>query len=350
MKQILQSKTFHILLGVGISVALILWLVSEVKGQKVVEHLSGINYWMLIPCTVLMLVQYVIRALRWRYLLPPGSRVELRTLFDSMMLGNFGTYVLPLRAGEFVRPLVLSRQTDYTFPIAFVSVVTERFFDLSVVLLFFAGMTLLLPVMPPLGGAGVAPEVLAKTYAALNVIAFMLSLLALAIFVFIAVGAFFPGPVLRLLDVCLQPLPEGIAGRVRAFARDFLSGTAVLRNPRNLGIVIALSFAVWGLTVSLYYIYFWLFPQMQPSWWLAFVVTVLLAFFVAAPSAPGFIGVYHAGCAAAFVLTGVDLEQAAAYAVATHLSQFLLIVIYGGYLLVKYGMRLGELWHARDAV
>jgi len=348
MRKLLQSKFFHITLGLSVSAVLIVWLAHEVEGRKVLAHLKSINYLMFVPALVLFVGQLWLRALRWRYLLPGDERIPLRTLFDAIMLGNFGSFVLPLRAGEFVRPFVLSRQSKRSFPTAFASVVIERFFDLSVVLIFFAVMTALLGRMPAVGSSGPSAADLAEIRSLLRGVALMFSLLAAFILLFMAIGSYFPKLIVRVADFFLRPFGETMAAPVRHLIRDFLSGTEVLRRPRNLILVIALSLVVWVTTVIGYYVFFWLFPDMQASLWLAFLTTVILALGVAAPSAPGFIGVYHASCVAAFALAGVDKEKAAAYALVTHAMQYLYVIAYGVFLLAKYGLHFGELWRARE--
>ena len=74
-----------------------------------------------------------------------GEQVPLRRLFDAFMVGVFATFLLPFRAGEFVRPYYLKRYSHYSFLTCFVSVVVERFFDLATVLLGFAVMLVYVP-------------------------------------------------------------------------------------------------------------------------------------------------------------------------------------------------------------
>jgi glycosyltransferase 2 family protein len=54
-----------------------------------------------------------------------------------MMVGFMGNF-LPARAGEVLRPYLLTKKIDISFSAAFASIVVERIFDLIMMLLLFA--------------------------------------------------------------------------------------------------------------------------------------------------------------------------------------------------------------------
>src|SRR5262245_50990000 len=115
MRNLLKSKQFHIGLGVAISAALIYWVCKGIDWTRVSGEFKSARYWILIPALAMLLLQISLRAIRWRYLLEDGRKLPFGKLFDSIILGSFATYILPLRAGEFVRPFVLSRESEVTF-------------------------------------------------------------------------------------------------------------------------------------------------------------------------------------------------------------------------------------------
>lgn len=85
------------------SAALIYWVCKGIDWPKVSGEFLTANYWILVPSICLIMLQFLLRCMRWRYLLD-DSDIPLGKLFDSLMLGNFATFILPLRAGEIVRP------------------------------------------------------------------------------------------------------------------------------------------------------------------------------------------------------------------------------------------------------
>lgn len=328
MAALLKSKKFQGLLGFGISAAVIVWLYFSIDWKDVASKLQGINYWWLVPAFILLVIQFIARAVRWRFLLPEPvtNVVPIRQLFDSIMVGNLATNVLPLRAGEFVRPFLLTRMTRHGFSTCFVSVVIERFFDLSMVLFSFGGMLLFVKDIPKWAHDG----------------AVMLSCVAISILIFIVVGSLMPERLMKVVDFFLAYAPKKFSASLRKFLQELLAGAAVLSNVANLLRVILLTLFVWFTTFATFGVYLLLF-SLPPSPALAVSVTVIVALAVAAPSAPGFVGIFQVGCIAAFALFGLGEEMAMAYSIPAHLFQYVLTIIYGMYVLFRSNLSLREL-------
>jgi uncharacterized membrane protein YbhN (UPF0104 family) len=81
---------------------------------------------------------YFVRAFRWGALLKPLSAARFSDLFAATTIGFSGVFLVG-RAGEFVRPVVLSMRDPRVRPSAsIVTIVVERIYDMSAVALMFA--------------------------------------------------------------------------------------------------------------------------------------------------------------------------------------------------------------------
>lgn len=325
-----RSRYFHLLLSLSISLLLILWLYLTVDWHEVAVHLRGVHFWAVLPTFLVTVLHYIIRAWRWRYLLVAGEKVGVVKLFDSLMVGNLATFVLPFRAGEFVRPFLLSRIAEPSFIKGFVSVILERFFDLSTILLLFAVLMIKLPHLDPWVYRG----------------AYSLTLLAVLILGFIVLGSYRPDWIRAISSRCLAWAPVKLRQFFESTVEDLLAGAAVLRVPGGLFRVIVLSALVWGLALLQHYLFFY-FLEIEPQWWLSLSVMVVIALAVAAPSAPGFIGVFQAGWIGGLAIFDISREVAVAYSIVTHIFLFLLVIMLGVISLFKYGFNLGQLMDAR---
>ena len=326
MKNLFISRKFHSLLGMGISGVILAWLLWSMEWGKVHEALSGIYFWPFLPAALVFTGHMLLRALRWRYLLPEGRKIPIAVLFDAFMIGNLATYVLPLRAGEFIRPFILTRKKEIPFSTTFTSIVIERFFDLSVVLLSFAIMIFYVPDVPVLVFQG----------------AFALGVVAAAILLFMIAGALFPHQVMRVARPMFSILPSRIHTRLDHFIEGLLAATVLLRDMRRLAAVIFFSILIWAVNYFFYQICAGLFGIWEPMW-LGVAVGVITALAVAAPSAPGFVGVYEAGCIAGLVLFGIPQETGAAFAILTHAFQFVLVIAVGFFSLFRNNLSFSDL-------
>jgi uncharacterized membrane protein YbhN (UPF0104 family) len=84
------------------------------------------------------------RAMRWRYLFAPDARPP--ALVPAMMIGYMANNVLPLRAGEFVRVYVVSRNWAHGFWAALATLIMERVLDSLSLVLILGVLVLLIPV------------------------------------------------------------------------------------------------------------------------------------------------------------------------------------------------------------
>lgn len=315
-----------ILISFGLSAALIAWLIVALDWQAIGRELYSANLLYVIPALFILIAHYILRSYRWRLLCSGGAQLSTRLIFDSFFVGNLATFVLPLRVGEFIRPGFVALRSNVSFSSGLAAVVIERFFDLSAVLASFALITAGLPGIPnwTLRGARA------------------LLVLALAILVFVSAGAIFPDYIRKFNRFFLNFLPRAAANSMERFLDNLIDGAAVLRNTAVILRVVLLTALVWFTTYLFFFVFLLVFG-IEPSWTAAVAMGTIIALAVAAPSAPGFVGVYQTAGIAALALFGVAPEKAGAYAILNHLVQYVMIVVYGFWVLSKSELSLKDL-------
>jgi uncharacterized protein (TIRG00374 family) len=325
------KRVVQLAIGCLISGVMLYLVFKDLDTETLKRNLSVMRWWPLVPFVALFMLHYVLRSWRWRFLLPTplGERPSLRKLFDALIIGNVASFVLPFRLGEFVRPFVLSRWTDYRFASSFVSVVIERFFDLSAVLISFAVIAPRLPDFPGWAIAGV----------------YSLGGIAACLLLFLICGALLPSLLREVISFCVRPLPASIGAPLESFLFDLLDGAAVIRTPRRVASILGLTGAVWLSTFLQFHVMLYLFPYHQ-SMLFSVTLAVFVSLAVAIPSAPGFIGVFQAGCVAAGALFSYPQEAIVVYSLAIHVVSYLLFIVLGFWLLTVHDLSLFELKRA----
>jgi len=328
-----MKKLVQILIGCAVSASMLYLAFRDVDVAQLKESFMQIRLWPILPFVAVFLAHFYLRSLRWRFLLPEiqGDRPSLRKLFDSIILGNLASFLLPFRLGEFIRPLVLCKWTNYSFASAFISVIIERFFDLSAVLLSFFLLVQLLPDLPSW----------------LTVAAYSLGSMAGALLVFLVGGCLAPNLISKLVAVCASILPPRIEKFVIGFTGDLLKGAAVIKTPKRLAAVVGLTFGVWVTTYLQFSALLFIF-DLNHSLLLAVTLGVFVALAVALPSAPGFVGVFQVGCVAATSLFAYPLAAAQVYSLVVHALTFMLFIIIGFWLLSVHNLNLFDLKRAAE--
>ena len=137
-------------------------------------------------------------------------------------------------------------------------------------------------------------------------------------------------------------MPGFIRVKLHSFAADFVAGTAVFSKRRRFAAVVVLTLVVWLLTYLQYYAALFMFTG-DFSFLFGVTIAVVLALGVAAPSAPGFIGVFQLACVIAFSLFGLEKEPAVSYAILCHVHQYLIVTFFGVLVLLHYSLHWNDL-------
>jgi uncharacterized protein (TIRG00374 family) len=243
-----------------------------------------------LSCLILT-VSYVIRALRWRVVLSAERRIALMTVFWATMVGYLGNSVLPARAGELIRSVLLGRQASLSTSYVLATTLLERLAD--VVALVIIGLLGLLVL-------GTLPEWLLMAAQVTGT----LGLVGL-------VGLWLVRRFDRRLiaHIARLPVPAPLGTRLTELSSQFLLGLGALRNRRRGLTFAALTAVIWMLDVVFALMIGQAFdlPLSVPR---AMVLLAALGFASAVPSTPGYVGVYQFVAVTVLVPFGFSRDQA----------------------------------------
>ena len=134
-----QRRTIFILI---LTILLLAFFLRNANLRQVWAEVRHAELILLIAATIMQASTLLVRALRWQYLLLPIGRVRLSTAFRTTVVGFAASFLLPARAGEFLRPYLLARREGLSATATFATVVLERLLDASAVLLLFGSFLL----------------------------------------------------------------------------------------------------------------------------------------------------------------------------------------------------------------
>src|SRR5215204_4286718 len=118
--------------------ALLWWFGRNLDWPEVGRAVGNSDPFLLSIAVLIICVAYLFRAFRWGALLKPLSAASFSDLFAATTIGFSAVFLLG-RAGEFVRPVVLSMRDPRVRPSAsLVTILVERIYDMAAVALMFA--------------------------------------------------------------------------------------------------------------------------------------------------------------------------------------------------------------------
>ncbi|HMO52038.1 MAG TPA: lysylphosphatidylglycerol synthase transmembrane domain-containing protein [Kiritimatiellia bacterium] len=325
------GRTAALVISVGISVGIVVYLFAKLDWAEVWTQVRRANPWMMAGLTLSFLVMIWMRAMRWRLLLPGREKLSIPRLMDATIVGFFASFVLPLRAGEIIRPWVASRWQPVTFSAALASIMIERLAD-SVILL-----TLLAVCLTQISEI---PVVILAGAKALGLLCGVLILLVIASYAL-------PGRMEKFFhffsDRLVGRFAPHAAEKVNRMVNEYFAGLRVIGSAWQLLAVLGWSLGMWLVMAAWYHGLLWAFGE-SPTFWVAMVLNVTIAMAVAAPSAPGFVGTFQVGCILALsTVYGYSKEFAMAYSVVGHVLQMIFNVAAGLIVLHLRGLKFRQL-------
>lgn len=293
------------LLGVAVSLAALGWVFYTYDLTDLAAALADARGAYLAPALGLLVVAFLVRALRWRTIFTAEARPSRWNAFSTMMVGYLFNNLMPARAGELVKIYLLGRAEGMAKSMVLGTVIVEKAADLAVFAVLLAAT---------MQGRAV-PDWIAR------------SVLTLAGVGSIAIVALITFPGLartagRLVAPALGVLPARIAQALRNAARSFLEGIRGLARPSVAARFIGYSAAIWLAEIAIVGMVARAFGLPLGPGEVLFVLLVI-AVGTMIPSSPGYIGTFEVFGLMAMELIGRGGPTALGFVVTLHATTLL---------------------------
>jgi hypothetical protein len=242
---------------------------------------------------------HLVRATRWRHLLAPIAPIPLRRIIAVSWIGFLAILLMPLRAGEFVRPYMIRHKGKVSVAAATGTIGAERVIDgLYLTVLLGLGLQIARPLSPLPDHIGKLqiPVAAVPAYAYLSLLGFLTA--------FALMGLFYWRPVIgrKLVDGTLGLVSPRLAGKVGDFVERTVDGLKFLPSLRYFGPFLFETALYWGING----LGTWVLARgcgindiTVPQ---AFVVMGVLGVGILVPAGPGLFGAFQASTYAALAM------------------------------------------------
>jgi glycosyltransferase 2 family protein len=316
-------------LCLGVSAGCLYLAVRGMDFARTAQELRQSSPTPIVGALLFLFLSYWIRAWRWRYLLAPIKSIRVRPLFRSTLIGFMGNYLLPFRAGEFMRAVSIGQTQQISKSAALGSIVLERVFD---------GLVISLTPFVVLAAVELPPWVTRVNFV----------LLALYVTGLVGLGiATQRGWTELWIQRTVVLLPMRFARRAGPLAVEFLHGMKGITHSRGLMPIALLSIACWVIHGMYFYLMFKAL-DIELSFSAALVLQMVIGLGVILPAAPGYVGTFEYFTVLGLALFGIGHEAAFAYALLAHICQFIPVSAVGLFFALRNGFhRLASepAWH-----
>ncbi len=325
----MRNKALAAALGIAISGLFLWWALKGLSFTEVWHHATRANVGLILLSVTMATATFVIRIFRWRLLLrtDDGGPVGRMPMWHAIAIGFMANNILPFRAGEFLRAVAINRIAPVKFSSALSSLVLERIFDaLAIIGLLFLGLvTAGIPATTKIGNVVVA-DVAAKV-----------AILCLLLLLGCGATLGFPDFAKRVIRT-LVPSTR-IADRLSEFLDGIRGGFQALSSPKRVAAAALWSIGMWLVNAASFWVGYRAFG-IEVGYGGAILQQSILVFGIAAPSTPGYVGVFEGIVKAVLALFAVPGDLAVAFALTYHVATFLPITLLGFVSLFQTGLSL----------
>lgn len=311
------SRSALMWIGIVVSLAFAYLAVRDIDVDRLGDGLRRTDVWMLAPAGLVLALAIFLRAMRWRILLSPAYRPSKRVVTGALLIGYLFNTILPARAGEGARVIILKQRAGTPRFETVGTVAAERVLDVLVLLaLFFA----IVPFVPSADWVGRA--------LAIGIVAFVVILVLV-----VAFAAYGHRPA-RLLLRPLTLLPAISRERTETGAANLVGGFSLFRRPGTAVRATLLTLVSWLLIAFSFWLVMLGFDlEVGLDAGLLVVVTTNLAMIL--PSGPAGVGVFEAATILALGAFGVNATLALSYGIVVHALNALPFIP-AGYIALHY--------------
>jgi glycosyltransferase 2 family protein len=302
-----MKKHIYIVLGFAISIILLYFALKGVHFSEIWSTLRKTS--LALAFTPLIFIGLAISICSFRWSRVAGTTVRFKEAFVALLIGMFVNNVLPARLGEVARGYVLSRKKKLSLTYSLSTVLLDRFFDLT-------GLLLITLIFFP--RASLPPTVSKGIY-------FVIGVLVICVILFILLSR--------------ESFANHLSKRFLTIERPFLSRLTkrlleVQENLKRIGspltilFFVVMSFCSWlSMSVALYLVIRALGISV-PFACVPFVCA-LLNLAISIPSSPGYVGLYQFLIVYLLSIFGVSRSQGLTVSILYHASWYVPYTVVG---------------------
>ena len=305
-----RSNAITTLLALGIGAGALVLALRGTDLEATGDAIAQADATLFVACLVCLFASYLARAVRWHMLLRgPDVQIPLMATYEASSLGYLLNNVLPARAGDVIRSIALKRRAGVSRSFGFATTVAERSGDA----LWLASLTLLLAMTSqnvPRWLAESASVVLAG---------------ALVVIAFLALGYAKRRSLVRWVR---SRHLGGRSERIEHLVRHGGNGLSSLGHPRRAAGFMGITAGIWFLDgFSLMFAVASVGSSV--SFDAALLTLCALGLASAAPSTPGYVGIFQLVAVSVLPAFGVERHDALAAIVVFQVAILLEVVICG---------------------
>jgi len=237
----MKKSGYNWIVGIVLGAIFLIAWIRIVDWQEFLSYFHKFDLKMVLIFSLFYLLAYFLRSLRWRIILKPINKMGIMESFSIFMSGMLINYLIPVRAGEIAKSVILKTRKNVKISESLPSIFIDKLTDLFPIIFIL----ILIPLVS---------VKLNSTLYIIIALLFFIFLLFLS-FLFFAVNN--KSKTLKILSFFLKLLPMRYRKKFEDFFINFVDGMAIMhgRFAENCIVYLLTLFAVLSEAIYIYAVF-----------------------------------------------------------------------------------------------
>ena len=363
----LDKKRVIFIVGIIISFVCTWLFARNIEWGVLVTSLKEVNCFYIVSAILITFIMYALRAIRWQSIMSPIKKISFINMLSAISIGYMANNILPARAGEIIRPAMIGKKENIRITSTLTTVVLERIFELLGLLAFAVVILMLIPstnqdaqtnsiVFYDVTGTAEADNIYHNSQNGktdfIDTLKRWIGVFAgtgIATIILLSLFIIIPKRITSVSHKIFSVFPCKIKRKLMVLLDSFISGLQILGNKKHVVWISFLTIIIWifaGLYIYMVSVSF----NLNLSFTGACFVAICLAFAVALPQAPGYIGLFHLATQKALEVFNIETVASQSYAISLWAISIIPITIVGILFLWKEGISFKDLSKFEEGV
>jgi len=237
----LKKNSLNWLVGIVLGTIFLIAWIRIVDWQEFINYFYKFDLKMVLVFSLFYVLAYFFRSLRWRIILKPIHQMSLLESFSIFLSGMLVNYLIPIRAGELAKSVILKTKkkvrVSESLPSIFIDKLTDLFPIIFIMILI--------------------PLVSIKLNVALYIIISLLFLIFLLFLFFLFFAVNHKSKAIAILNFFLKIIPFKHRLKFQDFFINFVNGMAIMRGriAENCFVYLLTLFAVLSEAIYIYAVF-----------------------------------------------------------------------------------------------
>jgi len=208
----MKKNGLNWIVGIALGAIFLIAWIRIVDWQEFLGYFQDFNLKMVLVFSLFYLLAYLLRSLRWRIILKPIYKMGIIESFSIFMSGMLINYLIPVRAGEIAKSVILKTRENVKISDSLPSIFIDKLTDLFPIIFIMI----------------LIPLVSVKLNSALYIIIGLLFFIFLLFLSFLFFAVNHKTKAIKILNFFLKLIPNKYRKKFEKFFISFVDGMAIM--------------------------------------------------------------------------------------------------------------------------